>query len=271
MPDVYATIEAAPEHIQARLAEILELRAADAQQRAMLADYVSRIPLPPRARVLEIGCGTGAVSRALAGWPGVAQVVGVDPSSLFIAQARTLAATLPNLVFEHGDGRVLTAPSDSFDVVVLHTVLCHVPEPERVIAEAYRVLRPAGCLAAFDGDYATTTVAAGQADPLQCCVDAAVDALVNDPWLVRRLPKLVETAGFLRPTFSSYGYAQIADPDYMLTIVDRGADLLAESGRIGVELAGALKHEARRRADSGGFFGHIAYASVIAAKPKSNS
>ena len=35
---------------------------------------------PAGARVLGVGCGTGAVTRELAAWPGVAEVVGLDPS-----------------------------------------------------------------------------------------------------------------------------------------------------------------------------------------------
>ena len=41
MPDVYATIERAPEDVQHQLADVLELRAADAQQRAMLEAYLA--------------------------------------------------------------------------------------------------------------------------------------------------------------------------------------------------------------------------------------
>jgi hypothetical protein len=53
----------------------------------------------------------------------------------------------------------------------------------------------------------------------------------------------------------------------MLTVVDRGANLLGNTGRIGSELVAALKQEARRRVDAGQFFGHIAYGSVVAHKP----
>jgi len=65
----------------------------------------------------------------------------------------------------------------------------------------------------------------------------------------------------------SYGYVQITDPNYMLTIVDRGADALAVAGQIGRELTDALKAEARRRVEQHAFFGHIAYASLLARKP----
>jgi hypothetical protein len=53
----------------------------------------------------------------------------------------------------------------------------------------------------------------------------------------------------------------------MLTVVDRGVDLIRASGQIGVDLASALKAEARQRVAAGSFFGHIAYASLTARKP----
>jgi hypothetical protein len=91
---------------------------------------------------------------------------------------------------------------------------------------------------------------------------------VHDRWLVRRLPKMLSSAGFDVKSFRSYGYTQTTDPTYMLTIVDRGADLLAATGGVGVEEAGALKSEARRRVTAGEFFGHISFVSVIARRPK---
>lgn len=53
----------------------------------------------------------------------------------------------------------------------------------------------------------------------------------------------------------------------ILTLVDRGADALAFSGRIGAPLAQALEDEARSRVAQGRFFGHIAYFSLHARKP----
>ena len=66
-----------------RLADVLELRAADPQQRAMLEGYLDELPLPPRARVLEIGCGPGPIARALAARANIAEVVGIDPCNRF--------------------------------------------------------------------------------------------------------------------------------------------------------------------------------------------
>jgi hypothetical protein len=78
----------------------------------------------------------------------------------------------------------------------------------------------------------------------------------------------VSAAGFELGRFRSHSYVEApSSGGYMLAIIDRGADALLDNGRITREAADALKAEARRRSDAGEFFGHIAYASVIAHKP----
>jgi hypothetical protein len=149
----------------------------------------------------------------------------------------------------------------------MHTLLCHVPGPEDVLAEAHRVLRSDDWLSVFDGDYAATSVALGDHDPLQACVTAAVANLIHDPWLARRLRSLAEGAGFVVESLRNHGYAQTSEPAYFLALIDLGIDFLAAAGRIGPQLADALKTEPRQRADAGRFYGQIAYVSLIAQRP----
>lgn len=263
MPDVYATIAEADAELQERLATVLELRAADPQQREMLEEYTAKLELPGAAELLEVGCGTGAISRFLATLPRVAHVTGVDPSPLFVERARELAGDA-SVDFVTGDGRDLSFADASYDAVVFHTSLCHMPECERALAEAHRVLRPGGRLAVFDGDYATMTLARDAGDPLQSCAAAVLDMLVHDPWLMRRIAPLLAQAGFGECRVRGHAYTSVAGTDYFIALVDRGADALAAGGTIGTDAAAALKREGRARVEQGTFFGHIAYVSVHA-------
>jgi ubiquinone/menaquinone biosynthesis C-methylase UbiE len=266
MPDVYVSIETADEAVLERLVEVLELRAAEPAQQAMLEDYLGDLPLPDGARVLEVGCGTGAVARMVAARPRVGTVVGLDPSPVFVDHARRLAESVANLSYVVGSGTALPFDDGAFDVVVFHTVLSHIPDAGGALAEAARVTAAGGALAVFDGDYATTTVALGDHDPLQACADAAMAALVHDRYLVRRLGTLARAAGWEVARLRSHGYVENENPGYILTLIDRGADTLVGAGELGERAADALKAEARRRVTAGEFFGHIAYASLIATR-----
>ncbi len=267
MPDVWAAVPELDPAMQERLASVLETRGADPQQRQMRQTLLGDVSFPTNAHVLEVGCGTGVLTRALARWPNVGEVVGVDVAPSLLTKARKLAVDLPNVAFWEADGRALPFEDASFDVVVFDSTLTHVPDPELAFGEAFRVLRPQGSLAAFDGDYATATVALDDHDPLQACVDAMMANSVNDRWLGRRLPSLVRAANFESVRFRGHGFVETNEAEYMLTIVDRGADILSATGIVGTETAAALKAEARRRGEAGVFFGHIAYVSLTARKP----
>jgi ubiquinone/menaquinone biosynthesis C-methylase UbiE len=115
VPDIYLTISEADLAVVEPLIEILELRAADPGQRQMREAYLADVGFPAGARVVEVGCGPGPVARALASRPGIAQVVGVDPSPIFIAKARRLGRDLANLRFVEGDAAALPLDDRSHD------------------------------------------------------------------------------------------------------------------------------------------------------------
>jgi ubiquinone/menaquinone biosynthesis C-methylase UbiE len=267
MADLWNTFNELGAAAQARLAEVLETRGADPRQQAMRRVFLSSIDFPEGARVLDVGCGTGVLTRMLAQRPGVAEVVGVDRGKALVERARERSAELSNVTYREGDGESLPFDDATFDIITFDSVLSHMTEPERALAEAFRVLASRGHLAVFDGDYATTTVAIGEHDPLQTCVEAMMSHSLQDRWLVRRLPALVRRRGFEVTDFQSHGFVDVFDAAYMLTIVDRGADMLVADGRIDAALAAGMKAEARRRVKAHSFFGHIAYASVTARKP----
>lgn len=267
MPDPYASILSVDVETQAKLAGILELRASDERQREMLNSYFSELELVGATKALEVGCGSGAISRRLKEVDNVQSVVGVDPSAVFIAKAQELADGLDGVSFQTGDARSLPFDAGSFDFVLFHTSLCHIPGPEGAVDEAFRVLRTGGKIAVFDGDYVTTTVAIGERDPLQSAVETMIANFVENPWLCRGLTNVLISSGFEMISFRGHAYTQTANPAYMLTMIDRGADLLVASKTIGRSQGDALKAEAQRRIDDNAFFGQINFVSAIARRP----
>ena len=262
--DPFLTItEASPDFLAETMAG-LERRAAQPEQRAMRDAYLREVGFHNAARVLEVGCGTGPVSRDIATREGVGHVVGVDPSPAFIARARELAGAQSNVAFQTADGRSLPFDGASFDAVVFHTTLCHVPEPELCLREAARVLRPGGALAVFDWDYASLTFALGDDDPLESLARTFVTTFVSDRYLVRRLTTLTRAAGFTPGELRHYGVGSVA---FMQNAVERAIAVLLADGRIAADLADALRGETRRRIEAGVFFGFLGAGSLVARQP----
>ncbi len=268
MPDPYANIADIPEETAAMLAGVLETRAQELEMVAMRQRYFSWLELPAESRAVELGSGPGDVTRDLLSLPNVSEVVGLDPSPVMVKGARARHSGVTGLSFEVGDARETRFDDDSFDVAVFHTTLCHVPGPDRALAEAFRILKPGGRLAVFDGDYVTGTVAIGENDLLQHCVDAFFGNYVENLWLCRSLAARISALGFKVTRRDAHPYLAGPEALYFLSVVDRGADVLVNAGTLGPDGAAAIKTEARRRVAEGTFFGFISFVSVIAEKPE---
>src|SRR5688572_22858672 len=131
MVDVWMNFNDLDSSVQERLAGVLETRGRAPAQQAMRCAFLRQIPFPAGASALDVGCGTGALTRMVGRWPGVASVTGVDPGRVLIQRARELARDLDNLVFQEADGGALPFENGTFDVATFDSVLSHVADPER--------------------------------------------------------------------------------------------------------------------------------------------
>lgn len=101
-------------------------------------------------RVLDVGCGTGTLSFALAQHG--AKVVGMDASETYLDGARRRRSH-PDVTYEHGDACHLHYPSASFDACVSTLAIDVIPEVDLVAAEMRRVVRPGGVVACGTFDF----------------------------------------------------------------------------------------------------------------------
>jgi 2-polyprenyl-3-methyl-5-hydroxy-6-metoxy-1,4-benzoquinol methylase len=97
--------------------------------------------------VLEIGCGTGALSRALA--PRAKLITAIDLSSEMIRVARSRSQQLPQINFEVADVMTRALPNAHFDCIATIATLHHLSQRE-VLAKLKDALRPGGTLIVLD-------------------------------------------------------------------------------------------------------------------------
>jgi arsenite methyltransferase len=71
---------------------------------------------------------------------------------VFLEHARANFGRDGKITFQQADARQLPLEDASADLVISHTTLCHVPNVEKAIGEAFRVLKPGGQFVVFDGD-----------------------------------------------------------------------------------------------------------------------
>jgi SAM-dependent methyltransferase len=115
--------------------------------------FLHWLDVPAGRHWLDVGCGTGALTATVLAMAEPAQVVGVDPSEGFLADARA-RVTDPRAIFHAGDARSLPLPDHRFDAVVSGLMLNFVPDPRRAADEVARVTTPGGIAAAYVWDYA---------------------------------------------------------------------------------------------------------------------
>ena len=107
---------------------------------------LSRLSQQGAARVLISGAGTGLDFPLL---PPQHDYVALDLTMAMLAQAKPRIRGL-QMQMMRGDSMALPFASHSFDYVVLHLIVAVVPQPQRCLAEAVRVLKPGGRILLFD-------------------------------------------------------------------------------------------------------------------------
>jgi SAM-dependent methyltransferase len=112
---------------------------------------LQRLPTAEIRNILDLGCGQGNTSRMLAAQFPEAVVTGVEYDPNLVSFARAQQGN-ERIRFEQGDATQLPFPAGEFDLVFARYLLIHIPEPDLVIQEMFRMLRPGGRAVSFEAD-----------------------------------------------------------------------------------------------------------------------
>jgi ubiquinone/menaquinone biosynthesis C-methylase UbiE len=201
-PDA-ATLVAALD-AQARLPAIRRLREAALQ---MLGPR-------PGERIVDVGCGTGEVTRTLASAVApTGRVIGVDASDLMVTEARRRAAGHAAVEFRTGDITRLEDDDASCDGAYCERVLQHVEAPARAVAELARITRVGGRVVVLDSDWGMHAIN-GADRRLTRAIVASWSADAAAGWVGRQLRELLVAAGIEAPSVVAETHVAIdASPD----------------------------------------------------------
>ena len=151
--------------------------------RSVAREFLGWLDAPPGRDWLDVGCGTGALTQAVAERCAPRRLAAVDPSAGFLDFARSHLRS-GGVDLQQADAQSLPFAEAEFDRVVSGLVLNFVPDQQRAAAEMARVARPGGEVALYVWDYA------GGMEMMRRFWDAAValDARARDLDEGRRFP-----------------------------------------------------------------------------------
>lgn len=269
--DVFRLAPSMDSAVLQTVAERLEFRATDAGYVALSQAYFDRLPLSPPCRVLALGCGTGVEVRALRRRvaPEVS-LVGIDHSEALVERARqeTLDERVSdNVEYRTGDAHDLPYSEAEFDVVTMHTLISHVEDPGKVLAEGRRVLRPGGTMAIFDGDYASLTFAHPNPVTAVTVEEKLKQVMVANPRVMRDLPRLLQEADLDLVAADGTVYADIGTGNFWANAAEAYAALLGRSGLLPVEIVEDWRNEQADANVRKAFFGASTYYTYLTRRP----
>lgn len=215
-------------------------------------------------RCLDIGCGVGEDTRAMAGAFG-AEAVGIDVNPRMVEEAQSRSAGRPGVTFRVGDASSLPFPDASFDAGWVKRTLMHIAEPARVIAEMVRVIRPGGRVVAVEPDLEVVLLVEVTRKVL-----ARRAAGYANAWAGRRLRRLLLEAG-LSGVRAAAEPMEVPGVDAMQTALRllSLAQSAVSDGELTSEEAAAWEEDLRAREGAGLFgcwaFMFVAWGNVPAA------
>jgi len=278
----------------ARMAAFLEDRARCPDQVLVNTAVRNALDLRPGERLLEVGCGSGALCRLMA--PALSpggEIVGVDVAPDMIAAARHYAAAAPPpppaplvpsvpsvpsvppapfhgnepsqtalLHFEIAPAEALPYPAASFDAAFAARLLLHVDDPLSVVREMARVVKPGGRIVLMDWDWGTLAVDHPDRALTRRLMDWRCDHHGGDNWSGRKLLGVALAAGLTGVTVTAVATVARDETAALTGSIFRAAEVARNGGAITPAEHDAWTSDLKQRLAEGRFVASLVYFVV---------
>jgi SAM-dependent methyltransferase len=241
----------------------LEARRGSAKYMGMLQEYLEAIDLAAARGILALGCGTGVEVREVLRRPDFrGRVTAIDISADLVGRGKVLAEQegfAGRIEWLVGDAQELHLPDGTFDLVLAHTLVSHVPDPKRVVKEAARVVRPGGTVVIFDGDYATMTFGLDREMD-----EKIISGIIANPRVMRSMPQLLREVELKLIDTRCWVLTEIGQADFFLGSLQSFPVLLPKAGVATLEEVQAFVDRQLRASEDGTFFAGYNFYAMIA-------
>lgn len=204
-------------------------------------------------RVLDVGCGTGAIAREVAVQVFPGEVVGLDLEEAQIKTARQMAIgrNIENVRFVRGDASALSFADGTFDGAYARFLLEHVADPLSVVQEMVRVIKPGGWVCAYEWENGCFAIwpASPAIEEVWQGIYRFQAARGGDPWVARKLYGIFRQAGLAEVRVEGRPWTITADEKEKLRSYINGACEIIRQTRQGLLAESLVTTETLRQAE----------------------
>jgi len=250
-----------------QMAAALEERAQALDQVQVNAALAEALAPVAGEHILEVGCGSGVLCRQIA--PGVVpggKITGVDisPEFLRIAQGYATSAGLSgSMQWGAGQAEVLPFQDASFNGVYAARLLLHVSDPQAILNELVRVVRPGGRVVVMDWDFDTVALDHSDRELTRRITHWRCDHHGGNNWSGRQLWRLMTATELVNVKATPVVSVAHHENDSLTLSLFKAAEVARDGGAIGPDEYDTWVGELRSSLAAGCLFASIVYFIVV--------
>ena len=254
------------------LADLIERLGQHPSQARIRQEFVRQIGIEKAGRVLDIGCGTGVLTREFPPLVGeMGHVIGSDPNYRLVETARKLAkekGLSGRVSYCMGEAEVINFSADNaYHATVSSQLFSHVPDPERILYEMVRVTKPGGRLAILDYDFATLSSSHLDQETTGRLHRFLVGKYLVNPTGIRTLPPLCVEFGLEKIDLAAFAYLEREAEGPLTLILLDALGTAVSMGEIDAGAAARWREGLEKQGADGGYFMALTYFALYAFKP----